>query len=68
MSTSLDDIESALGAALTSPKHVRVDSIDVDKPSIPDQIAAAKFLQGVASTKDFAKAFTRIKIVPPGSV
>jgi hypothetical protein len=68
MSISLDDLEVSLTAALDSPTHAEVGDITVSKPSGYEKVAVAKYLSSLAATRDFAKAFTRVKIVPPGSV
>lgn len=69
MSTpSLDDLETALAAALAGPLRSKVDTVEVQQHSLPDQIAMAKHLASINSTRDFSKAFTRMKIVPPGAI
>lgn len=68
MSTSLDDLETTLTAALTSPQRAKVDTVDVTQPTLFEQIALAKHLASINSTRDYANAFTRVKIVPPGAV
>lgn len=67
MSTSLDDLETTLAAALEAPQRTKVDTVDVTQHPLPDQIALAKHLASINSTRDYAKAFTRMKIVPPGT-
>lgn len=66
MSTTLEDLETLIASSMANPNRVQVGDMSVSKPSISELIAAAKFLSGSSGTKDFAKAFTRMKIVPPG--
>jgi hypothetical protein len=43
--------------------------VTVQQHSLPDQIAADKYLAGKrAASRNPAKAFSRVKIVPPGTV
>ena len=67
MSTSLDDLETTLTTALTTPQRAKVDTVDVTQPTLYEQIAMAKHLAAINSTRDYAKAFFRMKIVPPGA-
>ena len=67
MSTSLDDLETALTAALTAPQRAKVDTVDITQPTLFEQIALAKHLTAINATRDPRKAFTLIKIVPPGA-
>jgi len=40
----------------------------VKQHPLPDQIAADKYLAGKDARRNLARAFTRVKIVPPGTV
>jgi|WetSurMetagenome_2_1015567.scaffolds.fasta_scaffold1964165_1 hypothetical protein len=68
MSTSLDDLETILTAALTAPQRAKVDTVDITQPTLYEQIALAKHLASINATRDPRKAFTLVKIVPPGAV
>ena len=59
-----DEIETNAGG----PQGTNVDGIDVQQHSLSEQIAADKYLASVSSRADFRTAFTRVKIVPPGTV
>ena len=61
------ELEATLAAALTAPQRAKVDDVDITQPSIPDQIALAKYLTASSATRDPRKAFTLCKIVPPGT-
>ena len=51
------------------PKEASADGVNVQRHSLPDQIEADKYLASkTAVSKSPAKAFTRVKIVPPGTV
>ena len=64
-----DDLKDTIKDNAAGPKRASGDSGSVDQHSLADQIAADKYLAGKeAASKNPAKAFTRIKIVPPGSV
>ena len=55
--------QNALG-----PKRASGDSGSMEQHPLKDQIEAEKFLAGKnAIAKNPAKAFTRVKIVPPGT-
>ena len=65
MAEDLDIIEQNAAG----PKQVSADGVTVQQHSLPDQIAADKYLAGKrAVSRNPAKAFTRVKIVPPGTV
>lgn len=63
-----DDIKDAIAQSATDGiKRVRGDEGEVEQLSIPDQIAAAKFVaQGTAASKP-ARGIRFSKIVPPGA-
>ena len=64
-----EDLESTIDQNATGPKQVTADGVTVQQHPLPDQIAADKYLAGKrAVSKNPAKAFTRVKIVPPGTV
>ena len=67
MSISLDNLETAIAAAIDSPTRVEVDGVAVSAPSGYEKIAVAKYLASINATRDLRKAFTRIQIVPPGT-
>jgi len=66
--TTLADVQAALAARATGPSHVQGESISVTQQPIPDLIALENHLTAKAAVSNFVKAFTRVKIVPPGSV
>ena len=63
-----DDLKDAIKTNAEGPKRASGDSGSVDQHSLKDQIAADKYLAGKDAAKNPAKAFTRVKIVPPGAV
>jgi hypothetical protein len=65
---NVDDRERAILSALSNPQRARVDNVDIQQATIYEQIAAVKFLAAIQAVRDPAKAFTRMQIVPPGSV
>ena len=64
-----DDLKDKIKQNAEGPKQASVDGVSTQQHPLPDQIAADKYLAGKrAASKNPAKAFTRIKIVPPGTV
>ena len=63
------DIDTVIRQNAEGPKQASADGVTVQQHSLGDQIAADKYLAGKeAVSKNPAKAFTRVKIVPPGTV
>jgi len=63
-----DDLKGAIKTNAEGPKQASADGVNVQQHSLADQIAADKYLAGKeAVSRNPAKAFTRVKIVPPGS-
>ena len=63
-----DEIENAIRQNAQGPESAEADGVKVSQHSLPDQIAADKYLAGKeAVSRNPAKAFTRVKIVPPGT-
>ena len=63
-----DDLDSTIRDNAAGPKRASGDSGSVDQHSLQDQIAADKYLAGkTAVSSNPAKAFVRVKIVPPGT-
>ena len=64
-----EDLDSTIETNAKGPKQAAADGVNVQQHSLPDQIAADKYLASKqAVSKNPAKAFTRAKIVPPGTV
>ena len=64
-----DELDSTIETNAKGPKQAAADGVNVQQHSLPDQIAADKYLASKqAAAKNPAKAFTRVKIVPPGTV
>jgi hypothetical protein len=64
-----DDIENAIRQSVQGPESAEADGVKVKQYPLPDQIAADKYLAGKeAVSRGPAKGFTRVKIVPPGTV
>jgi hypothetical protein len=60
-----DDIEIRQNAQ--GPESAEADGVKVKQHSLPDQIAADKYLAGKEGRRNPARAFARVKIVPPGT-
>ncbi len=64
-----DELDNTIRENASGPKRASGDSGSVDQHSLADQIEADKYLAGKdAASKSPAKAFTRVKIIPPGTV
>lgn len=64
-----DDLKDAIKQNAEGPKQASADGVTAQQHSLADQIAADKYLAGKnAASRNPAKAFTRVKIVPPGTV
>ena len=63
-----NDLEQAIEENAAGPAEARGDAGSMRQHSLRDQIEADKYLAGKdAVSKSPAKAFTRVKIVPPGA-
>jgi len=64
-----EELDSTIEQNAAGPKQASADGVSAQQHSLPDQIAADKYLAGKrAASKNPAKAFTRVKIVHPGTV
>jgi len=63
-----ENLDNTIRENAAGPKRASGDSGSVEQHSLSDQIAADKHLASKqAVSKNPAKAFTQVKIVPPGS-
>jgi len=64
-----DDLEDTIKQNAEGPESAEVDGVKTKQHSLKDQIEADKYLAGKdAVSKNPAKGFTRVKIVPSGTV
>ena len=63
-----DDLKDAIKKNAEGPKQASADGVTAQQHSLADQIAADKYLAAKEARANPAKAFTRVKIVPPGTV
>jgi len=64
-----EEVENAIRQNAQGPESAEADGLKVKQHPLPDQIAADKYLAGKdAAQRNPAKAFARVKIVPPGTV
>jgi len=62
-----NDTQTIIENALAAPRKVKADGVEVEQQPLPDQIAAAKFLDGKAATKKRGTLGVKFtKLVPPG--
>ncbi len=63
-----DDLKDAIKESAQGPKKASGDGVSAEQHPLPDQIEADKYLAAKEAKKNPVKAFTRVKIVPPGAV
>ncbi|MBI5724830.1 MAG: hypothetical protein HZA50_12795 [Planctomycetes bacterium] len=63
-----EELDDTISRNAKGPSSAEVDGVKVQQHSLPDQIEADKYLAGKQAGKNPAKALTRVKIVPPGTV
>jgi hypothetical protein len=63
-----DDLDNAIKTNAEGPKQATADGVTVQQHSLADQIAADKYLASKRAGRNPAKALTRVKIIPPGTV
>lgn len=62
-----EDLTDAIKQNAEGPKQASADGVSTQQHSLEDQIEADKYLASKEAAKNPAKAFTRVKIVPPGT-
>jgi hypothetical protein len=62
-----DDLENTIRTNAEGPAEAHGDAGGVKQHSLTEQIAADKYLAGKRAMANPAKAFARLKIVPPGT-
>ena len=62
-----DELEDTIRTNAAGPAEAHGDAGGMKQHSLPDQIAADKYLAGKRAAAKPAKGFTRLKIVPPGT-
>ena len=60
-------LDSTIRENAQGPESASADGVQVKQHSLRDQIEADKYLAGKDARRNPAKAFTRVKIVPPGT-
>ena len=62
-----DDTATIIENALAAPRKVKADGVEVEQHPLPDQIAAATYLNGKAATRKRGTLGVKFsKLVPPG--
>lgn len=64
------DLSDNIEEAAQGPKHVQTDAGSIDAQSLPDLIAADKYLKGqkAVSGKSGWGALRPTRVIPPGSI
>ena len=61
------DTQTTIENALTSPRKVKADGVEVEQHPLPDQVAAARYLDAKAATAKRDSLGVRLtRLVPPG--
>jgi hypothetical protein len=63
-----DDLEQTIRDNATGPAEAQGDSGRVTQHSLPDQIAADRYLEGKKATRKKGLGVATKKLVPPGTV
>jgi hypothetical protein len=61
-------IDQAIEDGMSEPRKAAGDGVQVEQHSLPDQIAAAKYLSAKAAAKDKQGGVRFAKLVPGGTV
>ena len=64
----VDDLETAIQENAASPEEATVDGVHVKQHSLPDQIAADRYLESKKASRAKGLGVRRTKVVPPGAV
>ena len=62
-----EDLTDAIRESAGTAKRAKGDNGEMEQHSLPDQIAADRYLRSLAATKVGPKRLRLTKIVPPGS-
>ena len=63
-----EELDNTIRENAEGPESASADGVQVKQHNLRDQIEADKYLANKAATRNPAKALTRVKIVPPGTV
>lgn len=62
-----DDLEQTLRDNAAGPKRAKGDSAEMEQHSLPDQIAADRYLQSKKAMRGKGLGIVTKKLVPPGT-
>lgn len=62
-----DDLEQNIRDNAAGPKRAKGDSAEMEQHSLPDQIAADRYLEGKKATRAKGLGIATKKLVPPGT-
>ena len=63
-----EELNSTIRENAQGPESASADGVQVKQHNLRDQIEADKYLAGKEARRSPARAFVRVKIVPPGTV
>jgi len=64
----VEDLDNTIRQNAQGPESAGADGVQVKQHNLRDQIEADKYLAQKQAGRNPAKALTRVKIVPPGTV
>jgi hypothetical protein len=62
-----EDLEDNIRQNAAGPKRAKGDSAEMEQHSLPDQIAADRYLEGKKATRSKGLGIPLKKLVPPGT-
>jgi hypothetical protein len=62
-----EELDETIKTNVQAPKQVSADGVNVQQHSLPDQIAADKYLQSKKASRTRGLGIHLIKLSPPGS-
>jgi hypothetical protein len=63
-----EGLDNSIRDNASGPAKATSDGTSVEQHTLADQIAADKYLGSKAAGRNPAKALTRVKVIPPGTV
>jgi hypothetical protein len=64
----VEELDNAIKQNAEGPESAEVDGVRMKQHGLRDQIEADKYLANKTAGRNPAKALTRVKIIPPGTV
>ncbi len=62
-----EDLDQTIRQSAVGPKRAKADAVEVEQHSLPDQIAADRYLQSKQAARGKGLGIATKKLVPPGT-